>query len=242
MKKILFVFTCTLILSSFSHTDYVDENGMIDVWFKYDEPINGYDVSMHCKQAYASGPNFFSMELHLKNDTVSINKTLTKFIALERIWNDVYTGQDTIILHNTHKELGNPLLDCANIVYFEDMNFDGKDELVLCMFPGGSPNSLDCENFIIFHTDPYLHLCDNAFAREIGDAPCRTMCTVDSINKSITLTGIESSFEHTITTFWFKDGFLYKSDWSHIIGNKKVKHQTKRYKAKPHNAEKELSD
>lgn len=201
---------------------------MADVWFKYDEPINGYAVMFHCIQAFEGEPNYFSMELYLENDSTNIQWAMSELIALERIWKEEYSVTDTIILHNSHRELGNPLLDFNNIIYFEDLNFDGEEELVICMSPRYSEflSQLDCENFLVFNIDQtWMTPCyNNSFVKEIANALCRTEYKVDTTDKSITLIGYGSANSYMERVYWFKDGFPYKLDYTSVDNGVKYSH------------------
>lgn len=228
-----------LIISACSHTEKKDIDKLADVWIKYDEPINGYDVSIHCRQAFEGEPNYFSMKLFMKSKHGNIKWSMSELIALERIWKEEYKDKDTITLHNTHAELGSPFLDCYNILYFADMNFDGKDELVVCMFPGGEPNIGDCESFLVFniHHGWITPCTNNSFIREIGNAVCRAECTVDSINKTITLTEYDTFIGYTEKKFWFKDGFPYRYDYTKVFEEETFQYHMRLYDAELEYAE-----
>lgn len=240
MKKAFLLYTNLLpiiigilLMSACCHTDSSKTTELLaDVWFKYDEPVNGYNIKFHCRQAFDGVPNYFSMELFFENDSASINWPMSELIALERIWKEEYNDKDTITLHNTHKELGNPLLDYNNIVYFEDMNFDGEDELIICISPCHSSeflSVLDCESFSVFcFSRDWVTPCNNnSFVREISNAQCRTTYKIDKTQKNITLTGYGSADSYTEKTFWFRDGFPYKLDYTHVINGEKYHHHIK---------------
>ena len=233
MKPIFPLLVGVLLMSSCSNTDSnKSSEPLVDIWFKYDEPVNGYDIKLHCRQAFDGYPNYFSLELYLNQGHRRIKKITTELIALERIWRDDFIGQDTIILHNTHEEIGSPFIDCKNIVYFEDMNFDGKKDLVICMFPGGAPNIGDCENYLVYSINDYgMTLCDNTFTREIGKAVCRADYTVDSLNKSITLTEYDTYIGYTEKKYWFKNGYPYKYDYTKVYDDEKFQYHIKLYDA-----------
>lgn len=228
MKKNLICFVSIMLLSSCSHIECgKDKTSLADVWFKYDEPINGYDVSMHCRQAFEGEPNYFSLVLYLQKDGRTEDYYFSELIALERIWKDDYDGKDTIILHNTHKDLNNPFLDCNNIVYFEDIDFDDEEELIVCMSPNttGTSDILDCENFLVFDIVGNMIIpCDNSFTREIERGLCRTEYRVDKNEKTITLTGYSSAYEYVEKVFWFKDGQPHELDYSHFLNGKREEH------------------
>lgn len=236
MKRMTIFFIGILTLAFLSACDdsrksnsfATEKTPMADVWFKYDEPVNGYAVKFHCIQAFEGDPNYFSMELYLENDSTNIQWAMSELIALERIWKEEYHETDAIVLHNTHKELGNPLLDFNNIVYFEDLNFDGEDELVICVFPRYDKEylfELDCENFLVFNIDhTWMTPCDNSFVREIANALCRTEYKVDTANKSITLIGYGSANSYRERVYWFKEGFPYKLDYSYVDNGVKHPH------------------
>lgn len=235
MKTHIPIIICIFLISACGHTESSKTaEPLADIWFKYDEPINGYNIKFHCRQAFGGEPNYFSMELFFENDSASINWPMYELIALERIWKEEYNDKDTVTLHNTHKELGNPLLDCNNIVYFEDINFDGEKELVICMFPASIVDtSLDCENFLVFYlNNNWITPCyNNSFVREISNSLCRTEYKVDTIHKVITLIGYESAYSYTEKTYWFRNGFPYKLDYTHEINGEKNYHHIQLYDA-----------
>ena len=228
MKNIFLSFVGILLMSACVHTDKCKTSEpLADVWFKYDKPINGYDISMHCRQAFEGEPNYFSMVLYLQKDGRTEDYYFSELISLERIWKDDYTDKDIIILHNTHKDLGKPLLDCNNIIYFEDIDFDGEEELIVCMSPNstGASDILDCENFLVFDiVDNIIILCDNSFTREIEKSLCRTDYRVDKNKKTITLIEYESAYEYVEKVFWFKDGQPHELDYSHFLNGKREEH------------------
>lgn len=228
MKNIFLSFVGILLMSACVHTDKCKTSEpLADVWFKYDKPINGYDISMHCRQAFEGEPNYFSMVLYLQKDGGTEECYFSELIALERIWKDEYNGKDTIILHNTHKNMGNPLLDCSNIVYFEDIDFDDEEELIVCMSPNttGASDILDCENFLVYDiVGNMILLCDNSFTREIRQSLCRTDYKIDKCKKVITLTEYGSDYEYVEKMFWFKNGQPYKLDYTHCFNEKKIEY------------------
>lgn len=250
MKRMAIFFIGILTLAFLSACDdsrksnsfATEKTPRADVWFKYDEPINGYAVKFHCIQAFEGEPNYFSMELYLENDSANIQWAMSELIALERIWKEEYHITDTIVLHSTHKKLGDPLLDFNNIVYFEDLNFDGEDELVICMSPRYDSDflsQLDCENFFVFNMDHiWMTPCDNSFVREIANGLCHTEYKVDEAHKTITLTGHRSSISYTEKVYWFKDGFPYKLDYTYVDNGVKYPHHFTLYDAEIDSVEK----
>lgn len=223
MNRLLIIVLCAFVLSACCHNDIGKNNRLADVWFKYDEPINGYDVSLHCRQAFEGEPNYFSMVLYLQKDGRTEDYYFSELIALERTWKDDYSGKDTIILHNTHKNLGNKFLDCNNIVYFEDIDFDDEEELIVCMAPDttGASDILDCEYFLVFDiVGNMIILCDNSFTREIRQPLCRTNYMINKNKKTITLTEFGGAYEHVEKVFWFKNGQPFRLSWTYSFNGK----------------------
>ena len=134
---------------------------------------------------------------------------------------------DTTIIHNTHKENGCPFFDCNNIVYFEDMDFDEKDELVVCTYPTehSSSDIMDCESYLAFEVySYYLHQNDNRFTRRIAGDLCRTDYSIDRKNKTVSLTGYLNAYESVKEVYWFNEGQPYRFDYSIVVNEEKTEY------------------
>lgn len=232
MKRVLISSICILLLASCSQpcdkkmedkTEAVERLMPATTWINYDEPMNGYKVSLQCKQVNASLPSSFYITIILKQGDNIITEYVPEAISLERMfeeddcWNII--KHDTTIIHNTHKEMKCPFFDCNNIVYFEDIDFDGKDELIVCTYPWHNTTStMDCETYLTFEVYPYfLYQSDNRFTRRIAGDLCRTEYYVNKDNRSITLIGNRNACESIKEVYWFKDGRPYKLDYTLVI-------------------------
>lgn len=198
---------------------------------KYDEPLNGYDVSLRCKQVYADIPCLFYITISLKRDGKEINEHITDVISFERLFNEEkcleILGNDTTVIHNTHQELDNPFFDCHNIVYFEDIDFDGKDEFIVCTHPVEhiSSDIMDCESYLAFEVYSYfLHQNDNRYTRRIAGDLCRTEYSVDRSNKTVSFTGYLNAYESLKEMYWFDNGQPYKLDYSIVDGEERTEY------------------
>lgn len=203
--------------------DMMVSDSLCDIWFKYDSPQNGYDIMIHCRQAFdEEEPDLFSIELFLTKGKNTIHCEIPQLIALARFMQGEYgNGKEVIKLHNTHKTLGGPFLDHNNIVYFADIDFDWEKELMVCLTPfvDESVDCLDCDKYLVYEIDGgNIYRCDNSFTREINGDLCRTTYSVDKKKKTITLTGSSSAFEYVEKVFWFRKGQPYKVDYIHSDG------------------------
>ena len=195
---------------------------------KYDEPLNGYEVILRLEQEYVDITCSYTIAISLKRDDVEITEFLPGVFNFERFFSEDECNElidkDTTVIHNTHKEIGSPFFDCHNIVYFEDMDFDGKDELVICNSPCQQSVSdiLDCEAFLVYKVySGFIRPNDNRFTRKIAKALCRTEYAIDRKNKTVTLTGYGGAADYTKEVFWFKNGQPYKLDYINVNSEKK---------------------
>lgn len=236
MKK-FFVPICILLLVGCSQrprvmkddsTDLIESYIPVTPCLIYDKPLNGYDVSLRLEQAYAGNPSSYTIEISLKRSGEEIKEFIPDVFNFERFFSEdecfEIIGKDTTVIHNTHKEIGSPFFDCHNIVYFEDVDFDGKDELVICNSPcqHSAIDILDCEAFLVYEVHSGLiRPSDNRYTRKIAKALCRTEYTINRKNKTVTLTGYGGAAQYTKEVFWFKNGQPYKLDYINVDGEKK---------------------
>lgn len=188
---------------------------LIEKWFVYDKPINGYDVKIHwlCDKTcgyYGTGYFYFS------ND--STTKILTHSIDIDG-WFDK-TGlmgtPDTIVLNQYYDESLQPYLDWRTIVGFADYNFDDKKDLVICETPrpyiGFAPDyCLDCETFVFYSDYPegFVQINNVPFYR-LSTETCRTCCSFDTIDKTLLLLSHGGACCYTSETYCFEDGRPYE--------------------------------
>ena len=204
MKTLLITILClTFNLTGFIHNDI-----LISTWLKYDNPINGYEVLMHCTQEKPQS-SYFDTEIYLtkagKTDT--IRQTIS-FDNWDPWQLQGFTVKDTIAIKNTHVSQH---IDWTNILYFEDMNFDGEKELVICGHP--RPNRsleedyIDCEDFTVYKQKKsgfcQIH---NLVFDKLSEGLCRTGFLFDTAHKTITMTSFLGDGGYEIETYYFENG------------------------------------
>lgn len=220
--KILFFTVCLSLLSAFGQTSnnilYSNNNdSLTSTWLKYDRPINGYEILMHCTQEKPKS-SYFITDIYLTKDGTS--DTFHQIISFDN-WEpwqlNGLTEKDTVIIRNTHLAQH---IDWTNIVYFEDMNFDGEKELVVCGFP--RPNRsleedyIDCEDFTVYRkTDSGYCKLHNLVFDELSGGVCRTGFLFDTTQKTITLTGFLGAGGFEKETFYFSNGEPFKVTYSY---------------------------
>jgi len=213
--KALFFTVCLSLLSAFGQTS--NYNSLISTWLKYDRPINGYEILMHCTQEKPKS-SYFITDIYLTKDGTS--DTFHQIISFDN-WEpwqlNGLTEKDTVIIRNTHLAQH---IDWTNIVYFEDMNFDGEKELVVCGFP--RPNRsleedyIDCEDFTVYRkTDSGYCKLHNLVFDELSGGVCRTGFLFDTTQKTITLTGFLGAGGFEKETFYFSNGEPFKVTYSY---------------------------
>lgn len=217
--KTLFFTVCLSLLSAFGQASNsifysIHNNSLISTWLKYDTPINGYEILLHCIQEKPQS-SYFDTEIYLtkagKTDT--IRQTIS-FDNWEPWQLQGYTEKDTVIIQNTHVSQH---IDWTNIVYFEDMDFDGEKELVVCGHP--RPNRsleedyIDCEEYNVYRKSEFgfcqIH---NIVFDELSEGMCRTGFLFDTTQKTITLTGFLGAGGFKKETFYFKNGEPFKEN------------------------------
>ncbi|MBQ7532758.1 MAG: hypothetical protein IJT45_03560 [Bacteroidales bacterium] len=71
--KPLFFSVCLLAYLSFLQTANYPHKSLISTWLKYDNPVNGYEIQLHCTQEKPQS-SYFDTEIYLtkvgKTDTV----------------------------------------------------------------------------------------------------------------------------------------------------------------------------
>lgn len=216
MKAFLIAFLMTF-LSTFGQKANTHNDTLISTWLKYDRPINGYEILMHCTQDKPES-SYFITDIYLtkagKTDTIH---QIISFDNWEPWQLNGLTEKDTVIIRNTHLAQH---IDWTNIVYFEDMNFDGEKELVVCGFP--RPNRsleedyIDCEDFTVYRkTDSGYCKLHNLVFDELSGGVCRTGFLFDSTQKTITLTGFLGAGGFEKETFYFSNGEPFKVTYSY---------------------------
>ena len=237
MREVLITAICILLLTgccrsyekkSNDTTDIIavsDRVVPLTICLKYDEPLNGYDVLLQCKQAYCGVQSACFVIIILKQGNRTITEYIPEVINFERLfeeeeWSAILT-HDTTIIHNSHEKSCHTFFDCHNIVYFEDIDFDGKDELVVCTSPtkAASSDIMDCETYIAYEVySDFLYHNDNRYTRRIAEDLCRTQYSVDTQLQTISFIGYLNAYESVKEVYWFKGGRPYRFDYVNSDG------------------------
>lgn len=193
-------------------------DGITTTWIKYDTPVDGYDLLMHCKQEEVGG-SYFLTDFHLSKDgkTLSFQQTIC-FDLWDPCCLEGLTEKDTQYIHNTHITSVTQKLDWHNLLYFEDMDFDGEMELVVCGFvrpQRGYGDCLDCESFTIYKIgDTGISRVRNLPFDEMEEGRCRTVFSFDQKTKCLSLTSYGGVFLEIEEKYWFKNGKPYAMDFN----------------------------
>ena len=212
MKALLITILCL----TFNLTGIIHNDILISTWLKYDNPINGYIIILHCTQEKPQS-SYFDTEIYLtkagKTDT--IRQTIS-FDNWDPWQLQGFTVKDTIAIKNTHVSKH---IDWTNILYFEDMNFDGEKELVICGHP--RPNRsleedyIDCEDFTVYkQTKSGFCQIHNLVFDKLSEGLCRTGFLFDTAHKTITLTSFLGDGGYEIETYYFENGEPSKKNYT----------------------------
>lgn len=145
-------------------------------------------------------------------------KRLKEKVNPQRYMKPYDAEKDTIAIQNTHVSQH---IDWTNILYFEDMNFDGEKELVVCGHP--RPNRsleedyIDCEDFTVYEkTKSGFCQIHNLVFDELSEGLCRTGFSFDMSQNTITLTGYlgDGGFERK--TYYCTNGDTFKVTYSYL--------------------------
>lgn len=201
---------------SFNLTGNIHNDILISTWLKYNNPVNGYEVLMHCTQEKPQS-SYFVTEIYLTK--ASKTDTIHQTISFDN-WDpwqlQGLSEKDTVIIQNTHISQH---IDWTNIVYFEDMNFDGEKELVVCGHP--RPNRsleedfIDCEDFTVYkRTKIGFSQIHNPVFDKLSEGLCRTGFSFNTTQKTITLTVFLGNGGYEIETYYFKNGEPFKKTYT----------------------------
>lgn len=217
MKAFLTIILTSLCLA-FNLTGNIHNDILISTWLKYDNPVNGYEIIIHCTQEKPES-SYFVTEIYLTK--ASKTDTIHQTISFDN-WNpwllQGLSEKDTVIIQNTHISQH---IEWTNIVYFEDMNFDGEKELVVCGHP--RPNRsleedfIDCEDFTVYkRTKIGFSQIHNPVFDKLSEGLCRTGFSFNTTQKTITLTGFLGAGGFENETFYFKNGEPFKVTYSYL--------------------------
>ena len=221
--ELLTLFACGNNQQTTNKRETERDDRYYEKWFVYDQPINGYEVTIHwlCdkRQGYW-GTGLFSFT---KDGTT---KVLSHLMDLDGWFDEkeLMESPDTIILDQYYDEALQPYLDWRAIVGFADYNFDGNKELVICETPRPyrameGDGWLDCETFTFYLDAPkgFLKINNEPFYR-LSTETCRTRCTFDPNSQTLTLLTSSGACCSDSTIYYFRKGNPYKSE---VVRNEK---------------------
>ena len=188
----------------------VMENPEDDQWYVYKNLVNGYKISI-----WARFKDDCYTTIYLeKGEEYYVIETLADY---DSFYPDNFIN-DTIYIDNPTHPDSTWFFNCRTVVTFADVNFDGKDELILC----GSPcqgkriklNFFDCEDYTVYKiTNDGLEQIRNVLYDKLYLGECRTDYIIDTNNQSITLISYHCAYITSKEIYWFKNGEPYKLDY-----------------------------
>lgn len=176
----------------------------------YETQVNGTKVIVLLDRHVIDG-NFADARILLCNDSNTWIVRQPIFIGefLELFGKDF---KNDVAWNYYYDETKGPHLDWRTIVAFDDYDFDGEKELAVCGYPRPYRDDverhwLDCEDFTFYKLTQYgyAEIKNKAFD-ELASGLCRTHYDFDTINRTLTLIGVESSFEVDTTIYFFLNG------------------------------------
>lgn len=229
MRVFLIAF-CLALCSLVGQTGNNHHDAPVATWIRYDELVNGYEVIIHCTQKEPNS-SYFDTEIFLtKEGKIAFIQQTINFENWEPGQLHGFTEIDTVVIQNTHVSQH---IDWTNILYFEDMDFDREEELVVCGYP--RPNRplegedyIDCEDFTIYQkTESGFFQIHNLVFDELSEGLCRTGFSFDTSQKTITLTGFLGNGGFESETFYFNNGEPFKMVYSYLnhVGAKRYDYQ-----------------
>lgn len=175
----------------------------------YDELVNGNKVVIVLDRHVIDG-NFADACILLCDDSNTWIVRQPIFIGefLELFGKDF---KNDIAWNYYYDETKGPHLDWRTIVAFDDYDFDGEKELVVCGHPrpfreGVERHWLDCEDFTFYKPMQYgyTEIKNKAFD-ELASGLCRTHYDFDTINRTLTLIRVESASKVDTSIYYFQD-------------------------------------
>ena len=176
----------------------------------YNELVNGNKVVIVLDRHVIDG-NFADARILLCNDSNIwvVRQPIYLGEFLELFGKDF---KNDVAWNYYYDETRGPHLDWRAIVAFDDYDFDGEKELAVCGHPRPYREDvechwLDCEDFTFYKLtqNGYEEIKNKAFD-ELASGLCRTHYDFDTINRTLTLIGVESSFEVDTTIYCFLNG------------------------------------
>ncbi len=176
----------------------------------YEKLVNGNKVVILLDRHVIDG-NFADARILLFNDsnTWIVRQPIYIGEFLELFGKDF---KNAVAWNYYYDETKGPHMDWRTIVAFDDYDFDGEKELAVCGHPRPYREDvechwLDCEDFTFYKLtqNGYEEIKNKAFD-ELASGLCRTYYDFDTINRTLTLIGVESSFEVDTTIYCFLNG------------------------------------
>lgn len=176
----------------------------------YEKLVNGNKVVILLDRHVIDG-NFADARILLFNDsnTWIVRQPIYIGEFLELFGKDF---KNAVAWNYYYDETKRPHMDWRTIVAFDDYDFDGEKELAVCGHPRPYREDvechwLDCEDFTFYKLtqNGYEEIKNKAFD-ELASGLCRTYYDFDTINRTLTLIGVESSFEVDTTIYCFLNG------------------------------------
>ena len=193
-----------------NHSDTISKNHQ---WYVYNNPVNGYNVSIFARFNYNDIWCLITVYLEKEDNKYAIDLNA----AYDSFYPDSFEA-DSIYIDNPTQPDSTWFFDRNTVVTFADVNFDGEDELILCGFPRPGidfdANIFDCEDYTVYKVknDGFEQIRNVLFDKlHLGE--CRTGYIIDTTNKSITLIGYHSAYVTSKEIYWFRDGEPYKLDY-----------------------------
>ena len=180
----------------------------------YEEPVNGSKVFVLLERSSKDEQTAQAVIVCLGNSTFGFVK---QKVFVGEFMDLIGDGKKEMVSWpHYYDESKGPHLDWRTIVAFDDYDFDGEKELVVCGYPRPHRDDvdghwLDCEDFTFYkHTREGYVKIDNKPFDALASGLCRTHYDFDTCNHTLTLIGVESAFESDTTVYYFRDGKVYE--------------------------------
>lgn len=218
MKNLLLLTACITLLFCCKQNPPIEETHTHKTtqWYVYNNPVNGFNVTIFARMYDTTHYNSCEITVFLKKgDSIYSVKQLADY-------NSFYQKtpiEDTIYVDNPTDKNDDIIFDYRTAVSFADVNFDGKDELVICGCPQANriiSTQIVHENFYVYSvgndTLAQLHnILFDRFARENQVIEY----TDDPKKNAIILTEQFNDIGTITEVFCFKKGNLFKIDYKY---------------------------
>ena len=193
--------------------DYSDTISKNNQWYVYNNPINGYNVSILARFNYNDIWCLITVYLEKEDNKYAVNL----HAAYDSFYPDSFE-KDTIYIDNPTHPDSTWYFNRNTVVTFADVNFDGEDELILCGFPRPGidydTKFLDCEDYTVYKvTNDSLEQIRNILFDKLSKGVCRNDYIIDTVNESITLIVYGWAYGYHKEIYSFRNGEPYKLDY-----------------------------